>query len=372
MIDITLPMLRRRANDARQAAWEAVGSLEENGRAEKLRRAGAKYQAIVMISQGAEFGLVIGQVANLADAAGQPSGQLLQILVSYDRDIQPVYEAAASMDSARMAGALPEANKVFEKWVRFLDRWTMALNNGVVMSRNARLIADIALMVYAAYELGVLAAEYVAMGPPSAGGFVGEALAISTIDTAQLARLMEAIRQLVAAGALNAAVVGGIGGLVEAGQAFPRPLTPPMAMAPRRPPSGSKEEPPPDLSKVEKVNERMPRNSSVFAGKRYTGLSPKLQAKYPKGIKFKENGFPDFTDYLTKRVRVKGLTGNSTHDSALANEAAGFNSTPEGYTWHHHEDGVTMELVPSDLHSAVQHTGGAAIIRGKALTPIGE
>lgn len=370
MVDVTLPMLRRRANDARQAAREATEASEAAGRAEKLRRAGLEYQALLVISQGAEFGLVIAQVANLADAAGQPSFQLVQTLSSYEHDIRPIYEAAASLDSTRLARALPEVEKVFASWIRFLDRWTLTLQKGAVMSRNARLIADIALMVYAAYEMGTLAGKYVAMGPPSSGGFVGEALAVSTIDMAQLARLLEAIRRLIAEGALDGAVVGGIGGLVGEGKPFPSPSTPPMAMAPRPPGGGGA--PPPDVSKVEKVNGRMPRKSADYAGKVYDKLSPELKAKYPKSVRYKENGFPDFGPYRTRSIRVQGLTGSSTHDSALANDAVGLKSTPEGYTWHHHEDGVTMELVPTDLHNAIRHTGGAAVIRGKTSTPIGE
>lgn len=35
----------------------------------------------------------------------------------------------------------------------------------------------------------------------------------------------------------------------------------------------------------------------------------------------------------------------------------------DGYTWHHVEDGRTMQLVPRDLHTAVKHTGGVAVIK---------
>ena len=52
----------------------------------------------------------------------------------------------------------------------------------------------------------------------------------------------------------------------------------------------------------------------------------------------------------------------------LANEAAGFSSTPKGYTWHHVEDGRTLILVPSDLHGEIRHTGGASLIR-KGIRP---
>lgn len=34
-----------------------------------------------------------------------------------------------------------------------------------------------------------------------------------------------------------------------------------------------------------------------------------------------------------------------------------------GYTWHHVEDGRTMQLIPQRLHNAVRHTGGCAVIK---------
>ena len=32
--------------------------------------------------------------------------------------------------------------------------------------------------------------------------------------------------------------------------------------------------------------------------------------------------------------------------------------TPEGYTWHHHQDAGYMQLVHSSIHKAYQHDGG--------------
>ncbi len=54
-----------------------------------------------------------------------------------------------------------------------------------------------------------------------------------------------------------------------------------------------------------------------------------------------------------------------------ANLAAGYGKTarsPLGYTWHHHQDRTTMQLVPSDLHSAVRYGGGVSVI--KELGPL--
>ena len=39
------------------------------------------------------------------------------------------------------------------------------------------------------------------------------------------------------------------------------------------------------------------------------------------------------------------------------------NSTPTGYTWHYHDDGLTMQLIPTTVHNAARHTGGVAITR---------
>jgi RHS repeat-associated protein len=105
--------------------------------------------------------------------------------------------------------------------------------------------------------------------------------------------------------------------------------------------------------------------------KKYAGqvfeLSGDLAKKYPKGVKFTLKGFPDFSPYAKIKISVSGLTGEAS-DFAKANKAVGLKSTPTGYTWHHVEDGLTMMLIPRDLHEAVRHTGGAALLK-KGLVP---
>ena len=84
---------------------------------------------------------------------------------------------------------------------------------------------------------------------------------------------------------------------------------------------------------------------------------------HPAGVRFTEQGFPIFTPFSVISFPVKGLTGKRKKDQRLANKKAGLKRTPKGFTWHHVEDGLTMQLVPDDIHDAVRHTGGAAIIR---------
>lgn len=75
---------------------------------------------------------------------------------------------------------------------------------------------------------------------------------------------------------------------------------------------------------------------------------------------------PIFEDYAIFRYESSNLTGlnGGMDDIALANMAHhGTKVDPVGYTWHHLEDGKTLILIPSDLHEAYRHTGGADFLR---------
>lgn len=70
---------------------------------------------------------------------------------------------------------------------------------------------------------------------------------------------------------------------------------------------------------------------------------------------------------MTQADDVAGMTGVYSHDEALANAKVGIKSTPEGYVWHHVEDGKTMQLIPQDIHQHFPHTGGASGLRNGTL-----
>ena len=61
------------------------------------------------------------------------------------------------------------------------------------------------------------------------------------------------------------------------------------------------------------------------------------------------------------------MNGNYSHDSALANKQAGLSSTPDGYVWHHVEDGKTMQLIPKNIHNKFPHLGGASGLKNGTL-----
>jgi RHS repeat-associated protein len=82
------------------------------------------------------------------------------------------------------------------------------------------------------------------------------------------------------------------------------------------------------------------------------------------GVPFDSNGFPDFSSYLypdgTNDVKINP-TSNRNLDFDAANLAAGYDETPKGYTWHHHQDRGRMQLVETDVHVKTGHTGGFSI-----------
>lgn len=78
------------------------------------------------------------------------------------------------------------------------------------------------------------------------------------------------------------------------------------------------------------------------------------------GVPFDKNGYPDFSAHRhpsVPDVRIE-LSGNRTTDFARANKMAGLDSTPSGYTWHHHQDTGLMQLIDRSVHAKTGHTGG--------------
>ncbi|MEK3717549.1 HNH endonuclease [Paenibacillus sp. FSL R7-0333] len=91
------------------------------------------------------------------------------------------------------------------------------------------------------------------------------------------------------------------------------------------------------------------------------------------------NGFPDFSKYYHPNVKPVKIEytqpKNYPKDYEAANIEAGLskssnpsvpekNKPPEGYTWHHYEDGKTMVLVEKDIHDEFKHMGGQSIVNG--------
>lgn len=114
------------------------------------------------------------------------------------------------------------------------------------------------------------------------------------------------------------------------------------------------------------ANEHVPINGK-YAGLIMDTDNVCIKAKYGD-IYMNEAGYPIFDQYAIARVEFNDLTGVETSDIRKANMLHhGSYDNPQGYTWHHVEDGRTMILIPSDLHDAYRHSGGASLINNGAM-----
>jgi hypothetical protein len=92
------------------------------------------------------------------------------------------------------------------------------------------------------------------------------------------------------------------------------------------------------------------------------------------------DGYPDFSKYYhptVEPVEIEvAIPKNPQADYKAANEAAKLNKDsnppvldmrkpPEGYSWHHHQDGKTMILVEEEIHTEFRHIGGMSAKNGK-------
>lgn len=80
------------------------------------------------------------------------------------------------------------------------------------------------------------------------------------------------------------------------------------------------------------------------------------------------DGYPDFTPYERQSVDVPDLQGNhartSTGDFGEADALAEKGKADyTKNTWHHHQNGTTMQEVPSRIHRKFTHRGGGSFIK---------
>jgi hypothetical protein len=85
-----------------------------------------------------------------------------------------------------------------------------------------------------------------------------------------------------------------------------------------------------------------------------------------------KNGYPQFSNFAVTEFKSLALQGTNA-DFKLANEwlagEMGFSSTTaarkwvgsNNLTWHHVEDTVTLELIPSPINE-IPHSGGASLL----------
>jgi hypothetical protein len=149
-------------------------------------------------------------------------------------------------------------------------------------------------------------------------------------------------------------------------------------------PSGPQVKPPhsPDLKKWQDAGGKVKFHSS---GKvTYTTGGGSAHSKVGAGVSitYDKRGNPDFRGHLTHPSGVthvtfpSGYSGNRGSDFRESNKMAAQiarkepwttkgDVSPPGYTWHHHHDLHTMQLVDRNVHQLFSHLGGVSLMKGK-------
>jgi hypothetical protein len=219
----TLPVLCARLGQARQ--------LASSGR---IREAGRKYQALLVATQVIELAISIHAFSEYADGMGAPTGRILEMQAAFGDQMVPLLDAALSEDPSRIQRALADHGAEYGAWLQSLTRWSSQVNAQAPRLKTAKLVWDIGMLVVATYDAAAEAAQIAAAGrppiPPSPVLVEGAGVAAAGMSPVAYAELAEALRKLVASGALDGAIVAGLSHLT--GGAALVPILPvPMQMS---------------------------------------------------------------------------------------------------------------------------------------------
>lgn len=115
------------------------------------------------------------------------------------------------------------------------------------------------------------------------------------------------------------------------------------------------------------------------------GMANKTNKK--TNVKFDSKGFPIFKSYYTVKLKRKDFKESRERHFYIANKMLykdkSYKSkiksklrrkqikqlaqgcTPDGYTWHHHQNAGVLQLVKEEIHAKTWHHGGYSIWGGK-------
>ena len=104
-------------------------------------------------------------------------------------------------------------------------------------------------------------------------------------------------------------------------------------------------------------------------GKIYEHADGSVTYENPGGtqVRYSTDGYPDFSPHATDSIELPDGFNGRSQDFREANALTGRSEygsrSPPGSTWHHHENGTTMQLVPRDIHREFGHAGGISTSR---------
>lgn len=181
----------------------------------KTKESGATYTALLVSSQVIQLAIAVHTMAQHADVAGQPGGHIDEVLKAFALHLRPLLAAALTENPEFIGRALDGYSDDYATWVNHLAMWAGDIEAGSKRIKVAKQIWDICLLVVAAHEAAGAAASIHGAGrppmPPFPGLVVsGSGMAAASLNPAASSTLAEALRKLIASGAVDAVVVAGM------------------------------------------------------------------------------------------------------------------------------------------------------------------
>ncbi|HZF50865.1 MAG TPA: ParB/RepB/Spo0J family partition protein [Polyangiaceae bacterium] len=227
LLNRLLPALEAHLKDAQNLKVAAFQQANAALKAAALEKAGAAYTGVLLVSQIWQLYANIAVVTAWANEKGVDAGTLAErerdsplfkLLSDFrnDSDIIALAQAGIYADVPAMRAALPAGRKAYELHIAGLDRWIASIGRGAILSSKVIQVANITLIaisIYQVWKLPAIPAGGTPTPPTILGTLPGGVAVGSTVSLPSLARAVEAIRKLVAIGALDGALIGGIGSL---------------------------------------------------------------------------------------------------------------------------------------------------------------
>jgi len=217
----TLPLWCARMDQARELAKAGLVSA-----------AGRKYQALLVFSQMMELAIAVHAVVEYADAVKEPSLVLVRTVETFGNQMEPILVAVLSEDPREIERALKAHPAVFQQWRDYLERWMVHIHADAERMKVAKVAWDVTIGVIAAYETAGSLVRLATSGRPPpplpAVATIGGGTAAVAMSPVAHLELAEAIRRLVASGALDAGVVAALAA-VDSGTPVHLPVSSKMA-----------------------------------------------------------------------------------------------------------------------------------------------
>jgi hypothetical protein len=120
-------------------------------------------------------------------------------------------------------------------------------------------------------------------------------------------------------------------------------------------------DPPKGIRNIDLAGKKHPVTGVYFDRNGYPVFDSEFDAKLPKVLQGNSvsdyEQFKESTKQLKREILAKPLAGKKFTKEQLADIMAEKDKI-RGLTWHHHQDGVRLQLVDRDIHRKTGHDGG--------------